>query len=420
VDWSIRVKAVELMLETIDADALQTLFISNNALRQYNQALEDLGELDDRVTQLAILRATDGREQPGDIESDLVTLAFQANQAIVDSALTQRDQGRFDSRSVLALGAKVNARLQLSIDQDREVETILLRYIKVTEPLLDSVRALGDSVFGLLDSLGMDRASDFLRRGAFGEFFSMSGRTSTYVGAAVTALSGLQQFLNTQEQRDCIVRSVNKIKVEETSKRLATQRAVNFNYVRQQKQNQEECEELQQDRQKTESCTVGLDIGSLRDNPIQGLQGVFRGIFGGDIADSLSGVGGGFSRLAGGDVGLGGVVSGTGIGEGITTIQNSASLSKKALEDAQKVAQEETQAAKEALSSALNESGIEASVDEELSELQEKANVVSGDGENESLSSAIVQGKIADERNKEASDLNKNNKGNTAFTKFGQ
>jgi uncharacterized membrane protein len=80
------------------------------------------------------------------------------------------------------------------------------------------VRELGNSVFGLLDSLGLDRASDSLRRGAFGEFFAMDGRTATYVGAAITGLSALEQFLSTEEQRNCIAETINTIKVEETSK----------------------------------------------------------------------------------------------------------------------------------------------------------------------------------------------------------
>ena len=84
ISWGVRVKAAQTMLELIDPQALQTLSISNAGLQAYYKALDKIAALDDRVSGTAILKATDGREEPGDIEADFITFAFQANQAIID------------------------------------------------------------------------------------------------------------------------------------------------------------------------------------------------------------------------------------------------------------------------------------------------------------------------------------------------
>lgn len=422
IEWGVRVKAVEIILAIIDPNALQTLSISNNVLRVYNNALQALGKLDDRVTSLAILKATDGREEVGDIEADMVTFAFQANQAIVDSSLTEGQPGNFGPKTVITLGKKLNQRLQLSIDQDREVETILLRYIAEAGPLLNGVKQLGDSVFSLLDGLGMDRASDFLKRGSFGEFFAMSGRTATYVGAAVTGLSLLDSLLNTDEQRQCIAATINKIKVEETSKRLAVQRAVSTNFVKQQERNTKECETLKKDKAKTESCTIGLDIKDLKTNPKDSLFGAFRGIFGGDIADSMSstGLGTGLKELGKNTPSLGGVVSGDTPGKGVAGVYSNESYANLAKEDSNAAAASSTSTAKTSLAGALNNAGVPSSESETLPALQSKASTrQQQDPDNQELASAIAEGKVAQSRNAEADSLGKNSGSKNNFSKFG-
>lgn len=313
LEWLMRTKSVRASLEAVNAEGLSNLNLSNELLKYYNQALTDLGKLDDLETQNAILHATDGREEPGEIEAPMITFAFQANQAIVDSALLTVKNKQFDEQVVVALGTQLTSRLQLSIDRDREIEKILVKYIKKSAPLLKSLKSLGDNVFKTLDTLGLDRASDFLKRGSFGDFFSMTGKTATYVGAAVTGLNAVQGLVGSQEERQCILSSINKIKVEDTSKKLASQRAVATNFVKQQKRNEDQCKELKNDKKRVEACASAIDIQDLKGNPLKSLQGLFRGVFGGDVYDSLDVTGlAKFGENSGKPSGLGGIVESSG------------------------------------------------------------------------------------------------------------
>lgn len=377
IEWGIKVKALQVQLNVLDADALSNLSASSQGLREYDNALQRLAALDDRRTNLAVLRATDGREQPGDIEGSLITFAFQANQAIVDSSRLVGSPAQGSSRTVLALGAQLNARIQLSIDQDREIEMILLRYIQKTKPLIQNIRSLGDSIFKLLDTLGMDRASDFLKRGAFGEFFSMNARTATYVGAGVAGLSALRSLLSSQEQQQCIVESINKLQVEETSKKLSSQRTVANNFVKQQKQNEKICTSLKRDQAKTQGCAQGIGDTQLRDNPLRSLSGLFRGVFGGDTFDSLDSTFGNFREISAGGSGIGvgaftgGIVPGS--VQGVFSSVDSATI---AAQDAAAAATTGESAATAEMRSVLAEAGVNTQDGESLDSLQNKLNYV--------------------------------------------
>lgn len=410
VSWGVRVKSAQVMLEMLDPDALQTLDISNTALRAYFKTLDDIAKLDDRVSSTAILRATDGREQPGDIEADFITFAFQANQAILDTALLKGEPGGFQSNTVISLGAKVNSRLQLSIDQDRDIEDALLRYIKTTAPLIKNIQALGDSIFNMLDGLGMDRASDALKGGDFGKFFSMDGNTSTYVGAAIAGLSAVQLLLSDNAQRECIQGSINKLKVAETSQKLVSQRKVQQNFVKLQQVNEKKCAEVRRAKKKVDGCASGIDLASLKDNPMKSLGSLFSGVFGGETFDSLGGSTGGFADAAFSSSNKG--IANLGFAEGKgSTIFSNVKASAIAAQDATKNAVAKVESAKAEMTSAINEvEGFKAEVTESVEALSKKVEAAKkvASGDLTALEDAGVSKEIADVAQKEATDLLKN------------
>jgi hypothetical protein len=348
VSWGVRVKAAQVMLEMIDPQALQTLSISNAGLDAYYRALDTIAQLNDRVSSTAVLKATAGRETPGTIEADFITFAFQANQAIVDSNLLETENG-----------------------QDKEIEAALLRYIKTVEPLLDSIKALGDSVYRLLGDLGMDRASDALKRGAFGEFFSMDGKTASYVGAAIAGLSAIQSLLSSTSQRSCVEQTITRLKVAETSKKLVAQRTVQQNATKLQRTSQGECEKEKRQKRKIEGCTSGLDLADLRDNPLRSLGGLFGGIFGGDVADSLGGTFGKFGDALSSKGNLG--VANLGIGKTGTTVASNLNAATKSASNALGSAAKSLDSAKKEMSEAINKvPGMSSSPNDSLDSLQKK------------------------------------------------
>lgn len=405
--WGIKIKTLQVMLSALDANALQTINLSNNALREYNLALEALSKLDDRYSTGATLMAVDGREEIGDIEADFITFAFQANQALLDTSLLKGKN--FNDKTVLALGAKLNARLQLSIDQDREIENILLKFIAAMNQRLSGIKELGDSIFRMMDDLGMDRAADFLKRGAIGDFFSMTGKTSTYVGAAITGLSALQALASTEETRQCIANAINKLEVEETSKKLSSQRAVASNYVKQQKQNEVQCETLKKDFIKTEGCSVGFDIKDLKSNPMKSLTGMFRGVFGGDISEKLQGSSIGNMREASLPAGLGGVVNSKLDPKAVQGVKSNQKYANEASVQAHVEADKSEKEAKKAMVDAINKvEGFKASENESFDALINKASSASRKDKTGETFSALQVAYAAEDKIKEANDLDKN------------
>lgn len=369
--WGVRASALQAMLEFIDPDALQKLTLSNTALIEYNLAVTKLSKLDDRVTSVAILRATDAREEPGAIEADIVVFVAQANQAVLDSSLTATSAtGAFKPNTVLALGAKLDARLNLSIDQDRESEEILLRFIKKTEGLLDGIRQLGDSIFGLMDNLGMDRAADALRGGKVGKFFDMNGRTATYAGAAVAGLSIVQAAVTSEEQRECVVSAITRIKAEDTSQKIAAQRAASQTFVKQQALNELECKALIEEQKKVNACAGGIDVNDLRDNPLDTISGAFNGVFGGDVQDSLFSSDGFFGEISFGS-GNFGTVGGV-LKEKIVGVKTSLEAGQRYAESQLSAAENLREKAEADMKGALDSAGVEVGADESFESIKGK------------------------------------------------
>ena len=347
VTWAVRVKAINIMLEVIDPVAISGVQISNTALMSYNQAVVSLEQLNDVQRGTAILRANAGREEVLGVESIILTFAFQANQAILSSAMLGKT--KYDPNTVLAMGKKLIDRLDLSLEQDRQVEMILSGFIYENKKAINSQRNLGNSLFAVLDDLGLDRASDFLKRGAFGEFFSLTGSTATYVGAAVAGLSLLQKGLGSQTQRDCITRAIDTLKTEDMSKRLDAQMNVQNSYPRQQLLNERACNDAQAEVARVKACSSGVDIGLLFSHPMAGLQAAFTGVFGENVSDALKGTFGDFGEVV--STGLGDIPGKiTSITKGTSGVFNNDRYMSNAIKDASEFAGKLTAAAKSATS----------------------------------------------------------------------
>lgn len=285
--WAIDIKTSQVYLETISAQAMGKMDDSNAALRAYNTALARFTSLGPMRSATAIVEYNNGIETPGAFEADMMLFSVEANRALLDTSRIEGKDATMGTKTVLSIGAKLSSSIEMILTRNDEIESILLEYISSTEHLLDGVRATGDSMHKMLDKLGMDKAADSLKRGEINDFFNMSGKTASYVGAAMTGLTMAKSLLTSTAQRECVNRTINRLASAQTSSELLTKRTSKQNFIKQQTRNKKKCEQLKQEDERTKACTVGIDINSLISNPLPELSKIFGGLFGGSTFESL-------------------------------------------------------------------------------------------------------------------------------------
>lgn len=347
--WAIDIKTSQAYLETISAQAMGKLDSSNAALIAYNSALSQLSQLNKVITSVAVVEFKSGIETPGAFEADMTRFAIEANRAIMDTTLLEGQDSTMQTKSVLSIGAKVEGTIEIILARDAEIEDILLSYIAATKHLLDGIAATGDSMVKMLHKLKMDKAADSLKKGAIGDFFSMSGKTSTYVGAAVTGLTMAKSLMTSTAKRECVAKTINSLSIAQTSSELLTKRSSKHNFLKQQTSNKKKCAQLQKQKERTEACTAGIDINDLISSPLPELSKVFGGLFGGESFESLGTIKNPVAKI------------------GSAAANNNALSSIKS-------ASEKVNSAKEGLASAINDvKGYKASAEESLDDLKKKA-----------------------------------------------
>jgi hypothetical protein len=182
--WVIQLKVINILLKTVPVKGLESLNLSNNVVAVYQKSIKTIRSKNNRVSQSAILHATEGSEQTGDLEGQLLIFLSTSQRAILDAKV---------SKPVLALGRTAIARLQLSLTQDKEIEIAIQEFVNTKLP--DSVGVLGNAIRAMLKTFGLDRAADLLESGNFEDFFNSNTKTATYAGAALVGLQVLRTCL---------------------------------------------------------------------------------------------------------------------------------------------------------------------------------------------------------------------------------
>lgn len=369
--WAMRIKAAQATIELVSGEGIEEMDDSNAALRAYNDALAEFSRLGDMISPLAIVKAENGIEQPGAFEADLIKFSIEANHALIDTTLLESQASSMDSKSVLSIGAKLTAEIELILERDEKIEDILVTFISATKGSLDKVRKLGNSMSGMLDSLGMDRASASLKEGAIGDFFAMSGKTSSYVGAAVAGLTIAKGMIANTAQKECVNNTINTLVVAETSKQLVASRSSKENFAKQQTKNTKRCAALKKQKEKVKGCTVGIDANDLISNPGKQLSKVMGGLFGDSMFDSMEGSPNPISKIS----------SAAANNNALTSIKSAA---------------KKVSSAKDDMVSAVNEvKGHVASAQDDLKTLQKKVDSAKKSvAKVQSLATAVASGDI--------------------------
>jgi len=114
--WVIELQTIIEYAKFVPGKTFEDIQLSNDAVKKYLESVAKLQEKDDRIKGDAILRATDGRESLGDLESQLSTFCAASLRAIVDAEIAD---------NILSLGRTIITRVNLSITQDTEIIEIL-------------------------------------------------------------------------------------------------------------------------------------------------------------------------------------------------------------------------------------------------------------------------------------------------------
>jgi hypothetical protein len=191
--WGMDLTIILENFKTIPEGALNSLTISQQTLVAYQTAVANLQKLDDIKMEGVIFKATDAQENTGDLESQLLVFLLEANNAPVSATVR---------KEVLGVARSVLKRLAITVNRDNQIASILQRFVDTPFELEDTIKKIGEGIFSLLSSAGLDNAQDLLESGEFTKFFKLNSKEATFVGAALAAVALLKQCFPDQASRD--------------------------------------------------------------------------------------------------------------------------------------------------------------------------------------------------------------------------
>lgn len=215
--WGMDLSLILENFKTIPAGALNSLTISQQAQVAYQTAVAALQKLDDIKMEGTIFRATDAQEQLGDLESQLLIFLLEANNAPISASIRPE---------ALGIGRAVLRRLAITVSRDNQIASILQRFVDTPFELDDVIKKIGEGIFSLLSSAGLDNAQDLLESGNFTKFFKLNSKEATVVGAALASVALLKQCFPDQASRDKL--SKVEFELEKDADLLNIQFSVDF------------------------------------------------------------------------------------------------------------------------------------------------------------------------------------------------
>jgi hypothetical protein len=215
--WQMILEIVANSLETVPDSQLTNINLSNSAVATYQESVDTLKGIDDYTNRNAIVPGEDGTEDVGTLETQLLTFMLAANAAVTTASVDE---------SVLALGRSVLDRFTLTLERDADVKAALNSFISAPINAEQQLQEITDGVFKLLDDAGLDRAAEFLKEGAFGDFFNLDAKSCTFVGAALVAVAQLKECFPTVEEQQEL--TVVQRELEQAEDLLTLKLAFNF------------------------------------------------------------------------------------------------------------------------------------------------------------------------------------------------
>lgn len=227
LDWTLKLHTVIAMLKAVPGTALTKIQASNRFLTAYDNACNLIKQKNNRSSGGAVLTATEGREEFGQLERQLATFTLGSLAAIVDTKT---------ANNILPVGNALIKRIELSEIQDGEIVAILRSFAASDIGVTSELQKTGNQIMSLLKRLGLDRAFDLLKNGNFAEFFNLNSKTATYIGAAIMAISKLKGCLSTTEDQSILDKAQTELERAQKSKDLLARRGISESLTLRQRQ----------------------------------------------------------------------------------------------------------------------------------------------------------------------------------------
>ena len=206
VSWNIRAAEIVTKMNLVPTDKIQELNRRDETVEPYLTAISELKKLDDVGTGLSVLKATDAQEEVALFEQQMLTFLSLANGSLSTFTISQ---------GTIELARSLKKRTELTLIRDEQIKSILQEF--VDSPLNDTAyfnRVIG-GINDILETAGLDRALDLWQKGKYEEFFSMSPRAATFVGAGLQALALLKNCFETEEERATVESFQRELEREE-------------------------------------------------------------------------------------------------------------------------------------------------------------------------------------------------------------
>ena len=187
---------INLILEgykLIPSKQLGALALQASAVNVYSECVANIKAINDMRSGLAVLRIKEGEEQVADLETQILALILEANNAVVSASIR---------KGILGVAKTVLSRLELSLYADHLIYTQMNRFYYTELEKQAELTQMFNGMARLLGDAGLDRALGCLLTGDFKKLFKMNAREASYVGAALASLALLKTCFKTTAEKN--------------------------------------------------------------------------------------------------------------------------------------------------------------------------------------------------------------------------
>ena len=219
--WDADINLILGLLGFVPEEALTNITLSQQPVNAYRNAVERLERVDTYSTGTATVIGEDGKEELNQLESQLFLLLIEGNTLIFSGDMREE---------IIALGRSIIRNLELAQARDDDVKAILQAWIDFPIPAETELLEMLAGIRKLLDDLGLDKAIAHFADGDWESLLNLqSGRSATYVGAALIALALLQDCFGSQEEKDELNKITNELQKEQQL--LNIRFSIDFNFL---------------------------------------------------------------------------------------------------------------------------------------------------------------------------------------------